>query len=100
MKKKECIEILESHNNWRRGADSPMTNPTVLGVAIEKAIELLKKKNTFKKTISHRCIMLLIHFISGWLITGDYRGGIVLSIPLAVINSLVYYAHEKIWESK
>lgn len=35
----EAIEILKSHNEWRRGGEGEMTNPAVLGVAINLIIE-------------------------------------------------------------
>jgi hypothetical protein len=31
----QAIEILRTHNEWRRGADIPMQNQTQLGIAIE-----------------------------------------------------------------
>lgn len=42
MKKKEALEILEKHNQWRRGSEIPMENPKLIGIAIDKAIEVLK----------------------------------------------------------
>ena len=42
MKTAEAIEILEQHNNWRRGADTESTNPKNLGIAIETAIGIMK----------------------------------------------------------
>jgi len=38
-----AIEVLLSHNAWRRGADIEMAEPKELGKAIEKAIEVLRK---------------------------------------------------------
>lgn len=49
MKTKEAIEILISHNEWRRGDDDKeMTNPYQLGEAIDLAIRELKKVNADK----------------------------------------------------
>ena len=31
----EAIELLEKHNEWRRGDLTEMTNPTELGLAID-----------------------------------------------------------------
>lgn len=39
----EAITILESHNEWRRGAETQMGNPKDLGIAIEIVLEELKK---------------------------------------------------------
>ena len=37
----EALEILEAHNEWRRGKDDSleMTNPTLLGIAIDAIID-------------------------------------------------------------
>lgn len=38
----ECaISILALHNEWRRGANVPMTNPTELGEAIDLVLSSL-----------------------------------------------------------
>ena len=39
MTYKEAIEILRSHNEWRRGAEIPMTDPTTHGEAIDCVVE-------------------------------------------------------------
>lgn len=44
MELSEIIDVLERHNKWRRGADIPMVSPTVLGKAIDGAVEILKRK--------------------------------------------------------
>lgn len=44
MEIQDAIRLLEHHNKWRRGADIPMVNPTVLGEAIDEIIKELKKK--------------------------------------------------------
>jgi hypothetical protein len=38
----EAIEILRSHNAWRRGGDGPMTDPRVLGEAIDIVVAALE----------------------------------------------------------
>ena len=44
MELSEIIDVLERHNRWRRGADIPMVSPTVLGKALDEAVEILKRK--------------------------------------------------------
>lgn len=39
MEAQEALRLLEYHNKWRRGADIPMLNPTILGLAIEKVVD-------------------------------------------------------------
>lgn len=43
MERKEIIEVLKKHNDWRRGADVPMLSPTLIGDAIDAAVLLLKE---------------------------------------------------------
>ena len=43
MKIEEAIEILERHNEWRRGADIPMAQPSILGEAIDIVIKSYKE---------------------------------------------------------
>lgn len=43
MKIEEAVEILKRHNEWRRGGDGEMQDPKILGVAIDKAVEVLSK---------------------------------------------------------
>ena len=44
MEIQDAIRLLEHHNKWRRGADIPMVNPTVLGEAIDEIIKEFKEK--------------------------------------------------------
>ena len=37
------IKTLEAHNNWRRGGDSEMCSPTLLGLAIEDCVKAAKR---------------------------------------------------------
>lgn len=44
MKLLEAIEVLESHNKWRRGEDDGILHSTArIGVAIETVLEEVKK---------------------------------------------------------
>jgi hypothetical protein len=46
MTEKEAIIILIHHNDWRRGnEDLPMTDPKLLGIAIDVIVEAWKKRN-------------------------------------------------------
>ena len=42
MNIKEAVDILEQHNVWRRGADIPQQNATVLGEAIDLVVNYVK----------------------------------------------------------
>lgn len=41
----EAIKILEEHNTWRKGAETPPTDPKKLTEALEIAINILKHIN-------------------------------------------------------
>lgn len=46
MKLEQAIEILETHNRWRRGDDTvPMTNPKDIGIAIDIVVEHFKNSD-------------------------------------------------------
>jgi len=40
---KNSIKILEAHNLWRRGDDSPQCNPAVIGMAIDDCVQAAKR---------------------------------------------------------
>ena len=44
MTKNQCVKILTDYNAWRRGAETEMIRPEIVGLAIERAIHLLKQK--------------------------------------------------------
>jgi len=44
MKVEEAIEILERHNEWRRGAEIPQEDPKIIGEAIDVVLKELKKR--------------------------------------------------------
>jgi hypothetical protein len=39
----DAIKILKTHNEWRRGAEIEMTDPTMLGKAIDVVLEAISK---------------------------------------------------------
>lgn len=43
MSKDEALKILIEYNKWRRGADTEMLPPKLIGEAIDIAIECLTK---------------------------------------------------------
>ena len=46
MTTEKALDILERHNLWRRGADYvDATDPRLLGMALDKAIEVLRLSN-------------------------------------------------------
>lgn len=55
MKLKTAIKILEYHQEWRRGAEIPMINPTRLGVAIDLILKEVKK-TTYSIDDIEKCV--------------------------------------------
>lgn len=47
MTLKKATQILEQHQEWRRGAEIPMTHPIVLGDAIDKALSYIKNDELY-----------------------------------------------------
>lgn len=45
MQIEEAIIILKRHNRWRRGAEIEMTDPTILGIAIDTIIRHYERSN-------------------------------------------------------
>jgi hypothetical protein len=43
MEIQEALRLLEQHNKWRRGADVPMLNPTLLGEVIDMIVNKYKE---------------------------------------------------------
>ena len=41
----EAIQILKTHNEWRRGAEIDMLEPRLIGIAIDVILEHLKEKD-------------------------------------------------------
>jgi hypothetical protein len=56
MSEKEAIIILIQHNDWRRGNDDlPMTDPKLLGIAIDTIIKAWKERNNYElERYNHR----------------------------------------------
>lgn len=49
MTANKAADILEAHNDWRRGGDevAPMGNPTEIGIAIDRAVAVLRAAHHF-----------------------------------------------------
>lgn len=45
----KAIEYLKRHNEWRMGAEIPMTEPKILGEAIDSVVDALKWKDAQKE---------------------------------------------------
>lgn len=62
MNIKEAIEILKRHNKWRRGAEIPMENPTIIGIAIDTVINYYENNSELIEKLNNdiiKCIKLI-----------------------------------------
>lgn len=58
---------------------------------VEKALRSLGK------VVTWRILVTITNFIGGWLASGSWQVGLgVVSFAL-VVNSILYYVHERVW---
>jgi len=58
MTTEKALDILERHNLWRRGADYvDATDPRMLGMALDKAIEVLRLSNVVGQSEQFNCFL-------------------------------------------
>lgn len=46
---RDAADLLEAHNEWRRGGDGPQTEPGPLGTAIDIAVRVLRDHKRAKR---------------------------------------------------
>lgn len=54
-------------------------------------------EKALKKTITWRCVCLATAGLVGYAFTGSVTIGASVSIAVNVINSVLYWLHEKLW---
>ena len=52
---------------------------------------------TLGKIISWRVLLTVMNFTYTYVVTGDWRAGLAVAGIAAVINTFLYWAHERIW---
>jgi uncharacterized membrane protein len=52
---------------------------------------------TLVKTISWRILLTISHFINGWIVTGSIMFGLKIAGWSLVVNSGLYWLHERVW---
>ena len=56
-----------------------------------------KALRSLGKVVTWRILVTITNFIGGWLASGSWAVGLgVVSFAL-VVNSILYYAHERVW---
>ena len=56
-----------------------------------------KHPRTLVKTISWRVLLTISHFVNGVIVTGSIAVGLNIAGWSAVVNSILYWLHERIW---
>jgi len=65
---------------------------------LEKNVKAIEKHpRTIIKTISWRILLTISHFINGLIVTGSIAIGLKIAGWSLVINSGLYWLHERIW---
>lgn len=52
---------------------------------------------TLFKTISWRVLLTISHLVNGYLITGSFSAALKIAGIATVINSIIYWSHERSW---
>jgi uncharacterized membrane protein len=52
---------------------------------------------TLAKVVSWRVLLTISHFVNGYIVSGSWATGAAIAGLAAVINSVLYWAHERGW---
>lgn len=52
---------------------------------------------TIAKIISWRILLTVMNFTYTYIITGDWKAGLAVAGIAAVVNTFIYWAHERAW---
>lgn len=56
-----------------------------------------KSQRSFLKTVSWRVTGSTSTAIIAWVVTGDLMAAGTLAVIQAIVNTMLYYIHERIW---
>jgi uncharacterized membrane protein len=54
-------------------------------------------KRSLAKVISWRVLLTISHFVNGFIVTGSIAIGLQIAGWAAIINSALYWIHERVW---
>ena len=72
----EAIEVLELHNQWRKGADIPMETPVRIGMAIDLVVCELKNLRTADVSGQLPIEEVALHAADDWFDTAKFRSDV------------------------
>jgi uncharacterized membrane protein len=56
-----------------------------------------KHPRTLAKVVSWRVLLTISHFVNGYIVSGSWATGAAIAGLAAVINSVLYWTHERGW---
>ena len=56
-----------------------------------------KVPRSLAKVISWRVVITMSNFMAGYLASGDPMTGLKVAVGATIINSIIYYIHERAW---
>lgn len=56
-----------------------------------------KHPRTLAKVVSWRVLLTISHFVNGYIVSGSWATGATIAGLAAIINSVLYWAHERSW---
>jgi uncharacterized membrane protein len=52
---------------------------------------------TISKALTWRVLLTASHILNGWFVTGSWATGLKLAGAALIVNSILYWMHERIW---
>lgn len=54
---------------------------------------------TIGKIVTWRILLTLVNFTYTFIATGNWKAGLAVAGMAAIFNTLIYWAHERVWNS-
>lgn len=52
---------------------------------------------TIGKIISWRVLLTVMNFVYTYVVTGNWKAGLAVAGISALVNTFIYWAHERVW---
>ena len=52
---------------------------------------------TIAKIVTWRILLTIMNFTYTYIVTGDWRAGLAVAGIAAIINTIIYWFHERVW---
>ena len=64
---------------------------------MDKLNYIEKQSRSIVKVISWRILLTISHVINGFIVSGSWSTGIQIALLATIINSFIFWAHERSW---